>query len=51
MDHLCALIKSFVINLNNSPTNDKAGEQARRDLDSMVTLSDKITAEITKPKN
>ena len=51
LDHLCALIKSFVTNLNNSPTNDKAGEQARRDLDSMVTFSDKITAEVTKPKN
>ena len=42
LDRLCATIKSFVTNLNNSGTNNKAGEQARRELDSMVTLSDKI---------
>ena len=42
LDRLCATIKSFVTNLNNSGTNNKAGEQARRELDSMVILSDKI---------
>lgn len=39
---LCAHIRSFVINLNESPTNNKAGEQARRELDALVELSEKI---------
>jgi hypothetical protein len=46
---LCAHIKSFVINLNNSPTNNKAGEQARRDLDTLILLSDKFPAAAPKP--
>ena len=45
---LCSLIKSFVTNLNNSPTDNKAGEQARRELDSLVTLSDKITRNLVE---
>ena len=39
---LCDHIRSFVINLNESPTNNKAAEQARRELDALVELSDKI---------
>jgi hypothetical protein len=46
---LCAHIKSFVINLNNSPTNDKAGHQARQELEKLITLSDKITATLKTP--
>jgi hypothetical protein len=45
---LCAHIKSFVINLNNSPTNTKAAEQARDELERLISLSDKITADIGK---
>ena len=50
---VCAHIKSFVINLNNSPTDNKASEQARRELDSLISLSDKITADVIKavPRN
>ena len=51
LTHLCALIKSFVINLNNSPTDNKAGEQARRDLDRLIGLSDKIAAGVAKSGN
>ena len=45
---MCALIRSFVTNLNNSPTDDKAADQARRELDSLVTLSDKITRDLAE---
>ena len=48
LNFLCALIKSFVINLNNSPANDQAAEQARRDLDSLIIVSDKISASAPK---
>lgn len=44
LSKLCDLIRSFVTNLNESPTNNKAGERARRDLDGMVGLSEKILA-------
>ena len=45
---MCALIRSFVTNLNTSPTDDKAADQARRELDSLVTLSDKITRDLAE---
>ena len=45
---MCTLIRSFVTNLNNSPTDDKAADQARRELDSLVTLSDKITRDLAE---
>jgi hypothetical protein len=48
LEVLCTHIKSFVINLNNSPTNTKAGEQARRELDSLIILSDEIAADFPK---
>jgi hypothetical protein len=45
---MCALIRSFVTNLNNSPTDNKAADQARRELDSLVSLSDKITRDLAE---
>ena len=45
---MCTLIRSFVTNLNNSPTDNKAADQARRELDSLVTLSDKITRDLAE---
>jgi len=45
---MCALIRSFVTNLNNSPNDNKAADQARRELDSLVTLSDKITKDLAE---
>jgi hypothetical protein len=42
LSKVCELIRSFVTNLNDSPTNNKSGEQARRNLDGLVELSDKI---------
>jgi len=45
---MCALIRSFVTNLNNSPNDNKAADQARRELDSLVTLSDKITKHLAE---
>ncbi|HEX8162926.1 MAG TPA: hypothetical protein VF538_13735 [Pyrinomonadaceae bacterium] len=44
LSKLCAHIQSFVINLNNSPTNKKAGAQARRELDSIIEVSDEMGA-------
>jgi hypothetical protein len=44
LSKLWDLIRSFVTNLNESPTNNKAGERARRDLDGLVGLSEKILA-------
>lgn len=48
---LCALIKSFVLNINESGTNKKAAEQARRELDRMITLSDRISARLSTSPN
>jgi len=45
---MCTLIRTFVTNLNSSPTDDKAADQARRELDSLVTLSDKITRDLAE---
>ena len=42
LEKLCELIRNFVTNLNESPTNNKAAEQARRELDAVVGLSEKI---------
>lgn len=50
LSELCALIKSFVVNVNKSPNDSKAGSQARRDLENIVELSSKIAA-ITTPKD
>jgi hypothetical protein len=44
LSKLCAHIQSFVINLNNSPTNKKAGAQARRELDSIIEVGDALAA-------
>jgi hypothetical protein len=44
LSKLCELIRSFVTNLNDSPTNNKSAEQARRELDALVELSEKIVA-------
>ena len=41
---LCELIRSFVANLNASPTDKKAGARARLDLDRIVELGDEIAA-------
>jgi hypothetical protein len=44
LSKLCELIRSFVTSLNESPTNNKSAEQARRELDALVELSEKIVA-------
>jgi hypothetical protein len=46
LSKLCELIRSFVMSLNDSPTNNKSAEQARRELDALVELSEKIVAVI-----
>jgi hypothetical protein len=44
LSKLCELIRSFVTSLNDSPTNNKSAEQARRELDALVELSEKMVA-------
>ena len=44
LSKLCELIRSFVTSINDSPTNNKSAEQARRELDALVELSEKIVA-------
>ena len=46
---LCELIRSFVANLNASPTDKKAGARARLDLDLIVEHGDKIAARLGPP--
>lgn len=43
---LCELIRNFVMSLNESPSNNKAAEQARLELDALVELSEKIVATV-----
>jgi hypothetical protein len=50
LSRLCDFIRSFVTNLNQSPTDNKAAEQARKDLDAMVELSEKIVT-VVGPTN
>lgn len=50
LSQLCGLITSFVVNVNKSPNDRKAGGQARLDLASIVELSSKIVV-ITTPKD
>ena len=50
LTQLSALIRSFVENVNKSPKEEKAGLQARRDLDDLVLISQKVTGPAA-PKN
>ena len=43
LTQLTTLIRSFVENVNKSPKDEKAGLQARRDLDDLVLISEKVT--------
>jgi hypothetical protein len=50
LSELCAMIQSFVVNVNKSPNDRKAGGQARRELENIIELSSKIVF-LTTPKD
>ena len=49
MTQICAQIREFVRNINTSPTDPKAGIQARRDLIVLIDKSDQLILSVTSP--